>query len=174
MDSPEVSSLKNCYPTLVSCIQQAPDDIATQLVPLDLLPQRVFSTLSNSQKNNDEKARDILDTVLFQVQTDSSVFQSFIAALMAAGPWTKSTVNELQKEFNSYSARSSTTNNAASTYEQSQQPTPLLHTELPTNVVTGGSLSLDDRITAPHSHLQGIQILVLVISYSPHGIRKCL
>ena len=40
--------------------------------------------------------------------------------------------------------------------------------ELPTNV-TGGNLSLDDRITAPHSHLQGIQILVL--SYSSHGIR---
>ena len=159
MDSPEVKSLKNCYPTLVSCIQQAPDDIATQLLPLDLLPQRVFSTLSNSQKNNDEKARDILDTVLFQVQTDSSVFQSFIAALTAAGPWTKSTVNELQKEFNSYSVRSSTTDNTASTCEQPQQLPPQQHTELPTNVVTGGNSLLDDRIAVPHSHPQGIQIL---------------
>ena len=115
MDSPEFKSLKKCYPTLVSCIQQSPDDIATQLVPLDLLPRSVFSTLSSSHKNNVEKALDILGTVLFQVQTDSSVFQSFIAALTAAGPWTKSTVNELQKEFNSY--------------EQSQQPPPLQHTD---------------------------------------------
>ena len=144
MDTPEVKSLKKCYPTLVSCIQQAPNDIATQLVPLDLLPQSVFSTLSSSHKNNVEKAQGILGTVLFQVQTDSSVFQSFIAALTAAGPWTKSTVNELQKGFNSY--------------EQSQQPTPLPHTELPTNVVIGGDLSLDNRLTAPHSTLQGIQI----------------
>ena len=156
MDSPGVKSLKKCYPTLVSCIKQAPDDIATQLVPLDLLPQRVLSTLSSSQKNNNEKARDILEAVLFQVQTDSSVFQSFLAALTAAGPWTKRTVNELQKEFNSYSVRSSTTNNAASTREQSQQPPPLEHTELPANVVFRGSLSLDDRIAVPHSHLQGI------------------
>ena len=78
MDSPEFKSLKKCYPTLVSCIKQAPDDIATQLVPLDLLPQRVLSTLSNTQKNNDEKARDILEAVLFQVQTDPSVFQTLI------------------------------------------------------------------------------------------------
>ena len=148
MDSPEVKSLKKCYPTLVSCIKQAPNDIATQLVPLDLLPQRVFSTLSSSQKNNDEKAQDILGTVLFQVQTNSSVFQSFIAALTAAGPWTKSTVNELHKEFTSYC------------YEQSQQPSPLQHTELPTNVVIGGDLSLDNTLTAPHSTLQGIQIAI--------------
>ena len=163
MDSPEFKSLKNCYPTLVSCIKQAPDDIATQLVQLDLLPQSVFSTLSSSQKNNDEKARDILEAVLFQVQTDSSVFQPFIAALMAAGPWTKSTVNELQKEFNSYSDRFPTTDNTASTHEQSQQPPPLQQPELPTNVVTGGSLSLDNRIAAHHSHLQGIQILAQLI-----------
>ena len=146
MDSPEVKSLKKCYPTLVSCIQQAPNDIATQLVPLDLLPQRVLSTLSSSHKNNVEKAQDILGTVLFQVQTDSSVFQSFIAALTAAGPWTKSTVNELQKEFDFN--------------EQSQQPTPLQHTESPTNVVIESDLSLDNRLTAPHSTLQGIQVAI--------------
>ena len=159
MDSPELESLNKCYPTLISCIQLAPNEIAAHLRPLGLLPQRVLVSLRNSQKNDDEKAQEVVDAVLFQVKKDSSVFYSFIKALKSAGPWTKSTVSELQKEFNSWSVRSSTTNNAASTCEQSQQPPPLQHTELPTNVVTGGSLSLDNRIAVPHSHLQGIQIL---------------
>ena len=160
MDSPELASLNKCYPTLISCIQLAPNEIAAHLRPLELLPQRVLVSLRNSQKNDDEKAQEIVDAVLFQVKKDSSVFYSFIKALKSAGPWTKSTVSELQKEFNSYSVRSSTTNNAASTCEQSQQPTPLQHTELPENVGTGGSLSLDNRIAVPHSHLQGIQIIL--------------
>ena len=159
MDSPELESLNKCYPTLISCIQLAPNDIAAHLRPL--LPQRVLVSLRSSQKNDDEKAQEIVDAVLFQVKKDSGVFYSFIEALKSAGPWTRSTVNELQKEFNSYySVRSSTTNNAASTCEQSQQPPPLQCTELPANVTGANLLLLDNRITAPHSHLQGIQILV--------------
>ena len=159
MDSPELESLNKCYPTLITCIQLAPNDIAAHLRPLGLLPQRVLVSLRSSQKNDDEKAQEIVEAVLFQVKNDSSVFYSFIEALKSAGSWTKSTVSELQKKFNFYSGGSSTTNNAASTCEQSQQPPPLQLTELPTNVVTGGSLSSDNRIAVPHSHLQGIQIL---------------
>ena len=156
MDSPELESLNKCYPTLISCIQLAPNEIAAHLRPLGILPQRVLVSLRNPQKNDDEKAQEIVDAVLFQVKEDSSVFYSFIEALKSAGPWTKSTVSELQKEFNSYSVRSSTTNNAASTCKQSQQPPPLLLIESPTNVVTGGNLLLDNRTTAPHSRPQGI------------------
>ena len=159
MDSPELESLNKCYPTLISCIQLAPNDIAACLRPLGLLPQRVLVSLRSSHKNDDEKAQDIVDAVLFQVKKDSGVFYSFIEALKSAGPWTKSTVSELQKEFNSNSGGSSATNNAASTCEQSQQPPSLQHTKLPTNVVTGGSSSSDNRIAVPHPHLQGIQIL---------------
>ena len=155
MDSPELDSLNKCYPTLISCIQLAPNDIAAHLRPLGLLPQRVLVSLKNSQKNDDEKAQEVVDAVLFQVKKDSSVFYSFIRALKSAGPWTNSTVSELQKEFNSCSVRSSTTNNGASTCEQLQLPPPLQHTELPENV-TGGTLSFDNIITAPHSNLQGI------------------
>ena len=98
----------------------APNEIAAHLRPLGLLPQRVLVSLRNSQKNDDEKAQEIVDAVLFQVKKDSSVFYSFIEALNSAGPWTKSTVSELQKEFNSYSVRASTTSSdAASTCEQS-------------------------------------------------------
>ena len=207
MDSPELESLNKCYPTLISCIQLAPNDIAAHLRPL--LPQRVLVSLRNPQKNDDEKAQEIVDAVHFQVKKDSSVFYSFVEALKSAGPWTNSTVSELQKEFNSCSGGSSTTNNATSTCEQPQQPTPLQHTdhelpinaastceqpqqptplqhtdhelpintastceqsqrqqptplqltELPTTVVTGGSLSSDNRVAVPHPHLQGIQIL---------------
>ena len=138
MDSPELDSLNKCYPTLISCIQLAPSNIAVHLRPLGLLPEKVLVLLRNSQKNDDEKAQEIVEAVLFQVKKDSSVFYSFIEALKTAGPWTNSTVNELQKEFNSYSVRSSTTDNAASTCEQSQQPTPLQHTstELPINTAS--------------------------------------
>ena len=120
MDSPELDSLNKCYPTLISCIQMAPNDIAAHLRPLGLLPQRVLVSLRSSQKNDDEKAQEIVDAVLFQVKKDSSVFYSFIEALKSAGSWTKSTVSELQKELDSYSVRDSTTSSdAASTCEQS-------------------------------------------------------
>ena len=138
MDSPELDSLNNCYPTLISCIQLAPNEIAAHLRPLELLPQRVLVSLRSSHKNDDEKAKDIVDAVLFQVKKDSSVYYSFIKALKSAGPWTKSTVSELQKEFNFYSGGTSTTNNAASTCEQPQQPPPLqlTSTELSANTAS--------------------------------------
>ena len=119
MDSPELDSLNKCYPTLISCIQLAPNDIAAHLRPLGLLPQRVLVSLRSSQKNDDEKAQEIVDAVLFQVKKDSSVFYPFIEALKSAGSWTKSRVSELQKEFNSCSARaqSTTSSDAASTCE---------------------------------------------------------
>ena len=120
MDSPELDSLNKCFAILISCIQLAPNDIAAHLRPLGILPQRVLVSLRNSQKNDDEKAQDIVDAVLFHVKKDSSVFYSFIEALKSAGSWTKSTVSELQKEFNSYSVRDSTTSSdAASTCERS-------------------------------------------------------
>ena len=97
MDSPEFKSLEECYPTLVACIQRAPNDIADQLRPLGLLPKQVLSSLKNFHKNDDEKAREIIDAVMFQVLTDSNVLQSFIQALTDAGSWTRSTVDELQK-----------------------------------------------------------------------------
>ena len=119
MDSPELESLTKCYPTLISCIQLAPNEIAAHLRPLELLPQRVLVSLRHPHKNDGEKAQDIVDAVLFQVKKDSSVFYSFIEAFKSAGPWTKSTVSELQKEFNSCSARaqSTTSSDAASACE---------------------------------------------------------
>lgn len=160
-------SLSKCCPTLVSCIQQAPNDIAAQLRPLGLLPQKVLSILSNPQKNNHEKAQAIVDTVLFQVQTDYGVFQSFIKALTAAGPWTRRAVSELQKEFDSYSIMSSTvtTDNAASTGEQSQHLDLLslqhMYSGLPTNVATESNFSRSNRISASPSHLPGMILQAL-------------
>ena len=119
MDSPELDSLNKCYPTLISCIQLAPNEIAAHLRPLGLLPQRVLISLRNLQKNDDEKAQEIADAVLFQVKKDSSKFYSFIEALKSAGSWTSSTVSELQNEIDSYSVGASTTSsNAESTCEQ--------------------------------------------------------
>ena len=140
MDSPELKSLKECNPILVSCIQLAPDDIVTHLIPLDLLPQQVLSSVSTPKK----KAQEVVDAVKFQVESNSFLFESFLQALTDAGPWTKSTVNELREKRNSYWVRTATTSDSGA-ISQSQQSAPM---RSPANVAT--DLSSDNRITASH------------------------
>ena len=140
MDSPELKSLNKCYPALVLCVQQAPNDIADQLRSLGLLPQGVLSTLRSSQKNDVEKAREIVDTMVLQVQTDSGVFQSFIQALSAAGSWTKSAVDELLQKFHSYSVLPlNSATSSANISGESQQPPPLQYTGSSTNALSDSS-----------------------------------
>lgn len=152
MESPELKSLKQCYPALISCVKLAPNNIADHLIPLDLLPEKVLSVLRNPKRDDDEKAEGIVNSVKFQVGQDSGVFHTFIKALTAAGPWTRRTVSKLQNKLDSYTLGSSTTSDTATTDELSQQPP---HTGLITEAATGGSS--DNRTTASCSHLPGIQ-----------------
>ena len=100
---PEYKTLEQCYPTLVSCIQHSPNDIADQLRPFGILASRDITFLSNVYIDDSTKAERIVDVVMNQVQGDPGVFHKFIAALKAAGDWTQTVTIKLQDEFASIS-----------------------------------------------------------------------
>ena len=101
--SSEHRAIIQCYPDLCSCIQQSPTGVATQLRPLELLAPEDWAFMTNSQNNNDEKARRIVDVVLNQVELDSQMFHSFVSALEAAGPWTRTIICKLKQILGSLS-----------------------------------------------------------------------
>ena len=99
MDSPEYEALIQCFPKLVSGIQQSPNDVTVQLIPSGILAERDISFLSNPINDDYTKAEKIVNIVVSQVKKDPCVFKSFLKALRDAGPWTKSTVSELELKF---------------------------------------------------------------------------
>ena len=101
MDSREYRALNQCYPRLVSCLKQSPNDLLDQMIPFGILAEADRCFVNNPQHNNDEKARKIVDAVHSQVKGDTGVFQSFIEAMKAAGPWTRTTVNMLEQSLSS-------------------------------------------------------------------------
>ena len=95
MDSPENKTLVECYNSLVTGIQLSPNDIADQPGVAKLLTQRDLQYVRNPHHEDNEKARRLLDSVANQVRIDPEVYYSFRSALIAAGPWTKATVDTL-------------------------------------------------------------------------------
>ena len=96
MDTPEYKALTQCYPTLVKCVEQDPSTIADKLVPSGILAPRDKQYIRNEHHEVSERARRLVDTVLTQTQLNQEVFNTFIKALEAAGPWTKAAVKELK------------------------------------------------------------------------------
>ena len=96
MASPEYRTLVQCYPTLVSCVQQSPDDIAVHLIPSGILAPHDMMYLRNYSISDYEKARQLLHIVLNRVRIDPQVYHTFVAALKKAGSWTKTAVSELE------------------------------------------------------------------------------
>ena len=99
MDSPEYKTLNQCYPKLVSCIGQSPDDVDVQLRPHELLAPGDVSFLNNPEHNKTQKAKKIADAILDQVKINPQHFHLFVQALEAAGPWTRTIVTELKHPF---------------------------------------------------------------------------
>ena len=98
MDSLEYKILNKCYPDLVTCIGQSPNEIADQLRPCDILSQGDVSFLENPTNSDAEKARKIISVVLNQVQTDPQVYFKLIKAMRASGDWTKTTLCKLEAQ----------------------------------------------------------------------------
>ncbi len=102
MTSPESQALTKCYPTLVTCIQQSPGTVSTELKPYGLLAPQDFQFIRNSHHNDDDKARRIVDSVCNQVLIDPKAFHTFLEAFKKAGAltgFTNSTVDELVKTY---------------------------------------------------------------------------
>ena len=97
MDSPEYKTLIKCYSNLESILQQSPNDVVGQLVPLDILSPRDISYLHNEHNENFKKAERIATIVMLQVRHEPQVFHSFIEALKKAGAWTSKVVMELEQ-----------------------------------------------------------------------------
>ena len=110
MDSPglEYKTLENCYPEVVACLQLSPSEIAAQLRPSGILPDKDWSFLSNSHHDDDEKARRVADVVLTQVKIDPQVYSTFLEALKAVGSWTKSALTKLEETYTSLSSKGKT------------------------------------------------------------------
>ena len=104
MDSsgPEYKTIEQCFPKLVSCLRQSPDDVVIQLRPLGIFAPTTLEFLENPHNENTKKVQKIIDVVKNQTETDPNVFHKFVEALKAAGPWTRSIVSELEKTYNSY------------------------------------------------------------------------
>ena len=96
---PEYKTIKQCYPKLVKCLQQSPEDVVIWLLPLDILAPGDIKFLKNAHNDDDKKAQRIADIVMNQTEADPNVFHKFVEALKAAGPWTRSTVSVLEKTY---------------------------------------------------------------------------
>ena len=104
MDSPgpEHKTIEHCYPKLVSCLQQSPDDVVIQLRPLGIFAPTTLEFLENPHNGNIKKVQKIIEVVKIQMKTDANVFHEFVEALKAAGPWTKRIISELEKTYSSF------------------------------------------------------------------------
>ena len=124
MDSPEpeYKTIEQCYPKLVSCLQQSPNDVVNQLVPLGILAQEDINFLGNPHHEKIEKAQRIVYIAMTQIKNDSDKFQEFVKALKAAGSWTRSVVLELEKK---YLANKSLGNHENSSSQTQTTLTPL-------------------------------------------------
>ena len=92
----ECKTLNQCYPDLVRCIQQAPNDIADHLRPLNILAQGDVNFLQDPHNSKDDKARRIVDVVLKQVQSNTEVYKVFVKALKQYR-WTEAAVRKLEE-----------------------------------------------------------------------------
>ena len=103
---PEYETIKQCYPKLVRCLQQSPEDVEIWLIPLDILAPGDVEFLKNAHNNDDKKAQRIADIVMNQTEADPNVFHKFVKALKDAGPWTRNTVPVLEKTYDSFTNKS--------------------------------------------------------------------
>ena len=97
MDSIEHKILTECYPDLITCFKQSPNDIADQLRPSGILAPSVVNFLGNPNNDNGDKARKLIGALLDQVKTGTQVYHKLVIALRASGIWTKSTVRKLEE-----------------------------------------------------------------------------
>ena len=105
MDSPEYNTLTKCYPELLSCIRQAPNDVAHQLMPLDILADSDKIFLKNSTNDDGQKAERIIDIVIMHVEKDPGLLK-LIKALSKAGSWTKAIVDKLKQTYSGITGHS--------------------------------------------------------------------
>ena len=108
--NPEYTTLEQCYPRLMTCLQQSPSDIVVQLRPSSILAPSDLEFLRNQYNDCIQKALRIVDVVISQVQNDPKVYSIFIEALKAAGDWTRSTVTELEQTYRTVTASATTSN----------------------------------------------------------------
>ena len=95
-ESREYKTFVDCYPKVVNLLKQAPNDVADQLKPFDLLAGEDWEFLRNPINNNDHKARRIADVVLGHIKINSQKLSMFVSALEATGSWTEAVVCELK------------------------------------------------------------------------------
>ena len=101
---PEYRALEKCYPTLVSCLQQSPNDIALHLRPSGVLAPRDIEFLRNPQHADAAKTEKIIDIVMLQSKNDPQLYHTFVASMTNAGKWTKSAVTELERTYTSFTS----------------------------------------------------------------------
>ena len=85
METREYKLLNSHYPKILNCIEVAPYAVADQLKPSCLLPSSVLEFVRNPNRQRGEKARELLDAVMVQVQINPQVVYTFINALKALG-----------------------------------------------------------------------------------------
>ena len=122
MDSPEYKTLTHCYVSyvLTSCIEGSPGAIASQLQTSRILAPEDLQRMENPDTANNEKALQLQDTVLKQVQKDQRLFFTFIDSLKAAGPWTKKAVLTLETVYGVISGNHCRTSEEQSGTEQGE------------------------------------------------------
>ncbi|XP_064387495.1 uncharacterized protein LOC135335838 [Halichondria panicea] len=99
MATPETKVLEKCYPDLVKCIEIAPTDVAVKVRPHGLLSPKDFIYINNDNRDRDDKAIRLLDSVSNQVLINKESFHLFVSALKEAGTFTKSAVALLEATY---------------------------------------------------------------------------
>ena len=93
----EYKAFMDCYDDFIQLVEQAPNDVCNQLIPLELLPPAVIKYVSNNVHDDDEKASRICNTLSSQIQINSEAVHLFINSLEKAGRWTRYAVENFQK-----------------------------------------------------------------------------
>ena len=94
--SPEYATMCECYPKLVTLVQQSPSTIGTALFARNFLAPNVRNFVNDRMVSETEKAQRLVDTMTDRIQHFPDSFNDFIDVLEKEGPWTKDIVKELR------------------------------------------------------------------------------
>ena len=120
MDSPEHKTLEQCYPDLVTTVQQSPNAIADH--PKISLPQVKVQYLRNPNHEDEDKARVLLDCIKDQVKNEPQVFHDFKSALESQGDWAKVAADKLESTFQANSAITNSCGATSSVLQETDSP----------------------------------------------------
>ena len=87
--TPEYSTFKKCYGEIVHYMKQELGSICDKCFSNGYIPQSVRNFSRNSSRPEEERAQKVADSLLSQIEYDTSVYYGFCKIVKQYNPWTQ-------------------------------------------------------------------------------------